>query len=132
MVDQPCVLRDCPDRPNCVCTQATRGWQRMQPLQIHCQSSDAMEKIVDLLSTMPRVRIVEQRIGYLQATFTSRLLRFIDDVEFLIDDSSQTLHFRSASRIGYSDLGANRARMHSIVKRLLESESFSRFDTGPT
>ncbi len=46
--------------------------------------------------------------------FTSFLLRFVDDVEFLFDDETKTIHFRSASRTGYGDLGANRRRMEEI------------------
>jgi len=44
-------------------------------------------------------------------------------VEFLLDDGSKTIHVRSASRVGYSDLGVNRRRVEAIR---------SRFDTlGP-
>jgi len=42
------------------------------------------------------------------------LLRFIDDVEFVFDDATKMIQFRSASRTGYSDLGVNRRRMEEI------------------
>ena len=34
----------------------------------------------------------------------------------MFDDNAKTIHFRSASRIGYSDLGVNRRRMEEIRK----------------
>jgi uncharacterized protein (DUF1499 family) len=42
------------------------------------------------------------------------MLRFVDDVEFVFDDESKTIHFRSASRTGYGDLGVNRRRMEQV------------------
>jgi uncharacterized protein (DUF1499 family) len=47
-------------------------------------------------------------------------LRFIDDVEFVFDDETKTVHFRSASRTGYSDFGVNRRRMDDIRKMIEE------------
>lgn len=61
---------------------------------------------------------------YLRATFTSRLLRFVDDVEFLVDESENHLHFRSASRLGFTDFGANRRRMENIVAELCKLDDF--------
>jgi uncharacterized protein (DUF1499 family) len=55
---------------------------------------------------------------YLHYEFTSLLLRFVDDVEFLFDDETRTIHFRSASRTGYGDFGVNRSRMEDIRSRL--------------
>lgn len=52
--------------------------------------------------------------NYMAATFTSDLFRFVDDVEFRVDQSSGSLHVRSASRVGYSDLDANRKRVEQI------------------
>jgi len=51
---------------------------------------------------------------YLHYEATSLLLRFVDDVEFLLDDETKTIHFRSASRTGYGDLGVNRKRMEQV------------------
>ena len=56
--------------------------------------------------------------NYLHYTFTTPLWGFIDDVEFRLDASKQLFHVRSASRIGYSDLGTNRKRIEMIRARL--------------
>ena len=67
-----------------------------------------------LLEAEPQARIVTREPDYIYVEFTSRLFRFVDDVEFLFDDTAGVIHFRSASRAGRSDLGANRRRMESI------------------
>lgn len=60
------------------------------------------------------MQVVQEGDHYLHATATTRWLRFVDDVEFYYDKEGGLLHFRSASRIGYSDLGANRRRMQEF------------------
>ncbi len=63
---------------------------------------------------MPRIKLVEEEDSYLHYEFTSLLFRFVDDVEFLFEDATKTIHFRSASRVGYGDFGVNRKRMEEI------------------
>jgi uncharacterized protein (DUF1499 family) len=66
------------------------------------------------MATLPRTKLVDEDESYLHYEFTSLLLRFVDDVEFLLDETTKTIHFRSASRTGYSDLGVNRKRMEQV------------------
>jgi uncharacterized protein (DUF1499 family) len=35
-------------------------------------------------------------------------------VEFVLDEQNNVIHFRSASRVGRGDMGANRARIEAI------------------
>ena len=58
--------------------------------------------------------MLEDSGPYIRATFTTFLFRFTDDVEFLFDDEKKLIHMRSASRVGYSDLGTNRRRCEAI------------------
>ena len=67
-----------------------------------------------VLVGLDEANIVESSDGYLYAQFTSRIMRYVDDVEFLEDPSEGVTHVRSASRLGYSDLGANRSRIENI------------------
>jgi uncharacterized protein (DUF1499 family) len=62
--------------------------------------------------------IISADSNYLHAEFTSRIMRYVDDVEFLYDRTAGVTHVRSASRLGYSDLGANRKRIESLRKEL--------------
>jgi uncharacterized protein (DUF1499 family) len=109
-------LAPCPASPNCVATQSGAGEQRMAPLPFHGTPAEAMARLKQTLQGMPRTRIVTADESYLHAEFVSALFRFVDDVEFLIDPEARVIHFRSASRVGYSDLGANRRRMVAIQR----------------
>jgi uncharacterized protein (DUF1499 family) len=66
-------------------------------------------KVRQTLQAMDGV-LVKQGSEYTHATFTSSLFRFVDDFEVRIDSTGQLLHLRSASRVGYSDLGVNLER----------------------
>ena len=70
------------------------------------------------MAGLPRTKLVQEDDSYLHYEFTSLLLRFVDDVEFLFDDETKTIHFRSASRMGYGDFGVNRRRMEDIRSRI--------------
>ncbi len=119
-------LADCPASPNCVCTQASRHSQRMEPLRHLVTAEEALLCIEEMLESQPRVTVHERSEGYLHATFTSKWCRFVDDVEFAIDNERKLLHFRSASRLGYSDLGVNRKRMVQLQEQLIASGKFAR------
>jgi len=86
----------------------------MDPLPLRLAPNQAIDRLKGILARRERTEIVEQDGGYLHATETSALLRFVDDVEFEIDAEAGVIHFRSASRLGYSDLGVNRRRMEEI------------------
>jgi uncharacterized protein (DUF1499 family) len=58
--------------------------------------------------------IINQQQHYIAATFTSKVFKFVDDFEIRIDAEEHQLHIRSASRIGYSDLGVNRRRVEQF------------------
>jgi uncharacterized protein (DUF1499 family) len=60
---------------------------------------------------------VTQSPDYLYAQCSTRWLKFTDDVEFYLDASAGVIHVRSASRIGRSDLGVNRARVEALRAR---------------
>jgi len=115
------VLSPCPVSPNCVSTQAQDGKHSIVPLTYTSSREEAMEKLKGVISSMERAKIITATDDYIHAEFTSALFRFKDDVEFLIDDSAKTIHFRSASRLGYSDLGVNRKRMEEIRRRFTSS-----------
>ena len=110
-------LAPCPGSPNCVSTQAQDEKHRIDPLKYTGTQDQAKQRLVQVISTMPRARVITDEQGYLHVEFTSLIFRFVDDVEFFFDDANKLIHFRSASRTGYSDLGVNRKRMEEIRKR---------------
>ena len=110
----------CPDSPNCVSTLAPAQDSRhaIDPYRYSKARSDAKVVLKAIIGGLPRTKLVEEEDGYLHYEFTSLLLRFVDDVEFLFDEASKRIHFRSASRVGYGDFGVNRRRMEHIRSRL--------------
>lgn len=62
---------------------------------------------------------------FLHATFRSRLFRFTDDVACRLDNDTNSIQIRSASRVGYSDFGINRKRVEELRKRLCPEGSAS-------
>ena len=76
-----------------------------------------MKKLTATVRTFPRTSVITVSDSYLHAEFTSAVFRFIDDLEFLVDDTAKVIHVRSASRLGTSDLGVNRKRVEEIRRR---------------
>lgn len=114
------ILPACPSSPNCVSTQAFPEDARhsIAPYRYRKSYVEVKDVLKAIVACLPRTQLVEEDEAYLHYEFTSLLLRFVDDVEFLFDDETKTIHFRSASRIGYGDLGVNRRRMEDIRSRL--------------
>jgi uncharacterized protein (DUF1499 family) len=110
-------LSACPASPNCVSSQSPDKEHAVEPLRYKGTAEQAKRFLIEALLGMKRVRIVTAEERYLHAEFTSALFRFVDDVEFLLDDRTKTIHVRSASRVGYSDLGVNRKRVEAIRAR---------------
>ena len=112
-------LVPCPDSPNCVSSQAAGEQHRIEPLLVDGDPASALERAAAAVASMPRAHIVTSGDGYLHAEFTSALFRFVDDLELLYDASLPGFQVRSASRVGHSDLGANRKRVEAL-RSLLE------------
>lgn len=111
------MLAPCPSTPNCVSSQAPDEQHRIAPLPFTGQALEAMVRLKDIVRSLPRTAIITDSGSYLHVEFTSAIFRFVDDVEFLADDAAKAIHVRSASRLGQSDLGANRKRIEAIRAR---------------
>lgn len=110
-------LRACPSSPNCVCSQDADTEHSIPALKYAGDASVAWGKLQGVIRGLPRTRVVSADDKYLHVEFTTALMRFVDDVEFLLDSEAKTIHVRSASRVGHSDLGTNRRRVEEIRKR---------------
>ena len=113
-------LSECPDSPNCVSSQTVKKGHTIDPLSYKGSYSEAKQALLSVISSLPRTKIIVDNDRYIHVTFTSRLMRFVDDVEFLFDDTNKQIHVRSASRVGYSDMGVNRKRVENLRKLLNE------------
>jgi len=114
-------LAPCPDSPNCVSSQSEEKPHYVDPWRYETALNEATERLLFVLRSMERVKIMHAEAAYIHAEFTSALFRFVDDVEFYVDDGQKTIHVRSASRTGYYDFGVNRRRVERIRKRFLQA-----------
>lgn len=105
-------LKPCPSSPNCVST-ADKNSHSIASFNLAIPPGQAIEAIATELNKLPRVKIATQEERYLRAEFTSAIFRFVDDVEFYVHEDGK-LSVRSASRVGYSDLGENRSRVEKL------------------
>lgn len=111
-------LAPCPSSPNCVSTLSTSDRHRIAPYRYRGSLDEAKRLLKEVVGAQRGARIVKEDETYLHVEFTSRIFRFVDDVEFVFEDETKTIHFRSASRTGYSDFGVNRNRMEEIRRVL--------------
>jgi uncharacterized protein (DUF1499 family) len=107
-------LQPCPPTPNCVSSQTTDSEKRVLPLRFSGAWEAARDRLLGVLKSLPRTKIVTVDGTYVHATCTSRLWRFVDDVECLVDPGASVIHIRSASRVGRYDLEVNRTRLEEI------------------
>ena len=91
----------------------------MEPLPYVESREASRERILGILHSMKRTKIVTATDSYIHAELRTLLWRFVDDVEFYLDDTARVVHFRSTSRVGYYDFGQNRRRMREISERYL-------------
>ncbi len=107
-------LAPCPDRPNCVSSLAEDAAHRVEPLPLEGTPEEALGRLREIIEAMPGATVDEVGEGRLTARFRSRVFRFVDDLDLVVDAAAGVVHVRSASRVGYSDLGANRRRVEAI------------------
>lgn len=109
-------LRPCPGSPNCVSSERPGSPAYVAPLQIDGGPDQAWERAREVVQSMGG-EVREQGGGYLWATFRTPVFRFVDDLELRLAPEKDRIHIRSASRVGHSDLGANRERVERLRER---------------
>lgn len=107
-------LAPCPEKPNCVSSEAADSDHAIKPIAYTGDAGAAMARLAQAIATQAGARIITQRGDYLHVEYRSKLMGFVDDVELQTDPAAHVIHLRSASRIGHSDLGVNRARVEAL------------------
>ena len=113
------LLAPCPSSPNCVCSDSRGGQDAVAPLVLSVPPAEAWSEIRRVVAEMPRCQIVEATDDSLHAECRSALFRFVDDLEIQLRPGEGIAAVRSASRVGYSDLGVNRKRVESLRAQLV-------------
>ena len=114
-------LAPCPDSPNCVSSRSTHATHAVDPFQL--QQGDVAAQwtsVVEAVEALPGTVVLRSDDRYAHAESTTRIMRYVDDLELLLDPASGRVDVRSASRVGYGDMGANAARVEAL-RTLLRS-----------
>lgn len=117
-------LAACPDSPNCVSSAAEDARHAIAPFALDRSLGATEEELKAAMAKLPRTKLCSQGGTYLHFECRSLIFRFVDDVEFQCDEASKLIHFRSASRVGHSDLGVNRRRMEAVRASLPKSMQY--------
>lgn len=115
-------LVECPDSPNCVSTQTKKEDAQIDPIKYKVDDATAYKLLLQVVEGNKLANVISKTNNYIHAAYFTKSKIFIDDVEFYIDAEANLIHFRSASRVGHSDLGANRKRMEKIRNEFLQQQ----------
>lgn len=112
-------LQACSSTDNCVISEDSDGSSAtIEPLTFSEPKPVFMDRLKEAIETMGG-EIVTSDSSYIASTFSSGIFRFVDDVEFRVTDDQQ-LHFRSSSRVGRKDFGANKKRIEQLKALLAD------------
>ena len=112
-------LAKCPSSPNCVCSEEARGIHFIEPLELKGDVARAWEVTRKVVAALPRTRLIEDTPSYLHAEVRSVLMHFVDDLELRLRPAERRIEIRSASRLGWSDMGVNRKRVETLRNLLV-------------
>jgi uncharacterized protein (DUF1499 family) len=104
------------NKPNCVSSQASDESKKVATLAFKADEKTTMAAILASVENYGGATVKQQTEDYLYVVFTTPTMKYNDDVEFWLDSNSKQVHFRSASRAGYSDRGLNRQRYQALAE----------------
>jgi uncharacterized protein (DUF1499 family) len=110
-------LAELSKKPNNVSSQTDDKEKYVEPLNFIDDLTNSKSKVIGILDEYPGAKIIKNEDNYIYAIFTTGTMKYKDDVEFYFDENSNVIHYRSASRIGYSDMGLNRERYNAIAQK---------------
>ena len=113
-------LARCRASPNCVSSQAEPSDEEhyIAPIAFKGSALESIAAVRKAVESLTGATVIRHEGDYLYAEFRTRLMRFVDDVEFAPDEKAGVIHVRSASRLGRRDFGVNRARVESLRSRI--------------
>lgn len=114
------MLAPCPDKPNCVSSFAEDAEHQIPAIRLADAPTAAWQGLQLILAADGSAEIVTSRDDYIHVVYTSTIMRYRDDVEFILFAKDAEIAVRSASRVGRSDLGVNRARIEAIRSQLVD------------
>lgn len=114
-------LASCPEGSNCVSSQATDAAHQIAPfLFTGADRRVAYDALAQVIDRMPHATVLVSRVDYMHVEFRTAIWGFVDDVEFLLDETSGRIELRGAARLCKDDGGRNRARLEVIRKQFTD------------
>ena len=110
-------LAPCPESPNCVCSEQVQSSDKKHFIQ-PIQADKALWAKFKTIIQEQGAEIITDDGNYVHATFSTPVFHYVDDVELRFDEAAGLIHVRSASRMGRSDFGVNRARVEKLKQAL--------------
>jgi len=108
--------------PPAFVAEQRKGYPNLAGVLLPIEPVFAVERAVAALQALPGTIIVEvdPEAGRIEATGTTRVFRFVDDIVVRVrpDPGGSRVDMRSKSRDGKGDLGANAARIESFMLAL--------------
>ena len=102
-------LSDCKLKTNCI----------FQTWKVD-DSEKAFIELIQILENTPRLEIINKEKDYIHAIATSRIMKFIDDIEIKNLNKDNIFQIKSSSRVGIYDLGVNKRRVQTLRFRLID------------
>lgn len=109
-------------KPNAVSTQADDEQRRVQPWPFKSDAAATRTAILEAVQGYGGAEVITEQDDYIYVVFTTAKMHFHDDAEFYLDSATGQVHFRSASRAGYSDMGLNRQRYQQLTQLYNQAE----------
>ena len=106
--------------PNSVSSQAdpADAEHYIAPIAFKGGAPAAMAAVRKAVESMQGSAVIRHEGSYLYAEYRTKLMRFVDDVEFWFDEKAGLIHVRSSSRLGRRDFGVNRERVEALRRRI--------------
>lgn len=91
-----------------------RVYAQIEPLPLRGDGPATIARLKAIVESTDGASVVRSAPDYLYAQYTTRLMKYVDDVEFWFDPVAGVVQVRSASRLGQRDFGANRQRIEAL------------------
>ena len=103
----------------------------MAPLEMELDSDAAWGAVASAVESLSGCTVVRRTESELHAECRSRVFRFVDDLDLQRRPELGVVAVRSASRLGYGDLGVNRRRVEELRSRLAAEGVLRKGDFDP-
>ena len=109
-----------PRTPNAVSSQTSDIRKKVDPFPFNQNLTESKNSLKIIVQAFEGMNILSEGKNYIHVLSTSKTMRFHDDIEFFFDERSKVVHFRSVSRIGYSDMNINKKRYKRLRKEYMK------------